>query len=624
LMPLGSAVPPSIHIGYTTLYPGSIVCMATTKIAESQAREVWQQALSLPRLPLISSHLNREFTNLRSTGSIVLFSAQASPTPKPAPWAQSRARTQPKTPKEPEEQPSTQVTSVKPASLTPISAPRSRSGARPTSTEIPTTPVRDTRSSRPDLSSLFESEAEPPADKQTGGGLSVPPVGEWIETAMRNRRERRRLHQLRATERSTTAERARLRQALRTLLPGQVESKSTTATRTPPRERSSVLRWVALGLLLVVTLITLSKALTLGGPLKAEELLAEAKSLRTQAYSSQEPEDWYDLLALASQIVRLDPQNAEAVQLREEAQQAVDTMESAAMLSVTPLLDLGTAPAPRRLLVAGGWVYVLETSTDAIIGLPLNPDDVSSSAEGPTAILRRGQTYLGQTVNHLVDFAWVEPGGSYPDGAVFAYSDGGDVFIYEPALGPGSITAQHINGDLNAGNVTAMEIYGENIYLVNRQDNQILTYEPVNGIYDTPRRYFAEDAAPDLQLVQDLAIDGRVYLLMGDGTVQTYFSGSLDPSFEVNGLPDTDFIPLVMTIDPNPDRGLVYLADAQRERIVALDKRGNYMHQYRLPRGELQRIEALAINAQSQVLYLIADNQLFAAPLPNFGVEAGQ
>ncbi len=33
--------------------------------------------------------------------------------------------------------------------------------------------------------------------------------------------------------------------------------------------------------------------------------------------------------------------------------------------------------------------------------------------------------------------------------------------------------------------------------------------------------------APDMQLALDLAVDGRVYLLMGDGSLQTYFSGTM-------------------------------------------------------------------------------------------------
>jgi hypothetical protein len=60
------------------------------------------------------------------------------------------------------------------------------------------------------------------------------------------------------------------------------------------------------------------------------------------------------------------------------------------------------------------------------------------------------------------------------------------------------------------------------------------------------------------------------------------------------------------------------LGDAQHQRIVVLDKRGNFMHQFRLPGEELQRLEAIAVNETPHILYLIADNRLFAAPLPDF------
>jgi hypothetical protein len=276
---------------------------------------------------------------------------------------------------------------------------------------------------------------------------------------------------------------------------------------------------------------------------------------------------------------------------------------------------------------------MLNTATDAVIALPLNEDRVSTSADAPTTILRRGQTYLGEVVNHLVDLAWIAPGGNYPDGAVFIYSDGGAVFIYEPSLGPGSITVQHVQGDLAPGNITLMETFGERFYLVNRQINQIQMYEPINGIYESPRAYFAEGVAPDLQLALDIEIDGRVYLLMGNGTIQTFFAGSDDHSFELTGLPDANFQPLVMALgapleednqaggsesNERRDEGFVYLVETQQERIIVLDKRGSFVRQYKLPKGELKRIEALAVDRAAGALYLIAENRLFAAPLPNF------
>lgn len=654
LIPLGGAIPPVIHIGYTTMTPGSVACLTTTSIAEAQAREAWHQALSLSKLSLITSHLNREFTSRNISGSILLFQAQASAASELASATGSQPRAYALRPRSVAEPPSVALGTHAP--VTPSMHPeglaeeidwaKTARGVEPiidawvppeernedvsaapsvATASAPFAPLPATaEDEHPDPLGHWENiiaaaEAAPPRT-----GRSLPSLGDWLEDMVQEWKAKRRLRKLHLTERETTAERARLHQAVRTLLPGKVEDSRKTAPRTPPPEKRSILAGLVLGLLVLVSLIALTKYLELGGPSRAEELLVQARTLRSTAYNTQDPQDWYDLRNIASQITSLDPQNSEALAYLSEARQAVDLLRSAAMLDTTPLLDLGTAPSPRRLLIAGGWVYVLETATDAVIGLPLGADGISSTAEGPVAIIRRGQSYVGEVVNHLVDLAWVKPGATYPDGAVFIYSDGGAVFIYEPTLGLGSISVQRLQGDLAAGYVTAMEAYEDRIYLVHRQLNQILMYEPVNAVYAMPRPYFATGSAPDLQLTQDLAVDGRLYLLLGDSTLRTYFLGDRDPSFETQNLPDTEFTPLVMAIESDPDTGLVYLADSQQQRIIALNKRGEYVLQYRLPSGDLHRIEALAVDPTADTIYLIAENQLIAAPLPAFGSAATQ
>lgn len=649
LVPLGGTVPPVINIGYTVMTPESIACLATTRVAEALARETWQQTLALPKFNAIASELAQAFASRRISGSVILFRGQASP-------RQSTTLRHPAQPSTERAAPALEPVDQREvaASLTPIPKPKGAAASHPSvpsagAEEVATAPGAEgrrsplpTRVTPQDPSDLdddwdaWEDEEEdspirpsyrvsaegPSADQRRTTrppvSLSLPPVGKWIRDMRERARYRRELRKAQAVDRTTTAERARLRQALRTLLPGKVEGPRSTAAKTPPPERTSLMGGLTLGFLVIVALISVTMYFQFGGPLRAQELLADAHQLRDQAYSSQSPNDWHQLLETADQIVRLDPQNQEAQALLDEAQQAVNTLESAAVLSVTPLLDLGTAPRPRRLLIADGWVYMLNTATDAVMALPLNEDGLSSSAGAPTTILRRGQTYLGEVVNHLVDLSWIDPGGNYPDGAVFIYSEGGAIFIYEPALGPGSITVQHVEGNLAPGNITVMETFGEKFYLVNRQVNQILMYEPLNGIYESPRTYFAEGTAPDLQLTLDMAIDGRLYLLMGDGTIQTFFAGSYDHSFEMSGLPDANFKPLVIAIEPDPEEGLVYLAETQRERIIVLDKRGEFVRQYKLPKGELKRIEALALDGSASTLYLIAENRLFAAPLPTF------
>ncbi|HPD42210.1 MAG TPA: hypothetical protein PLD43_11720, partial [Anaerolineae bacterium] len=70
--------------------------------------------------------------------------------------------------------------------------------------------------------------------------------------------------------------------------------------------------------------------------------------------------------------------------------------------------------------------------------------------------------------------------------------------------------------------------------------------------------------------------------------------------------------------EPDPNKGRIYLGDRQNERIVALDKRGNYLHQFRVREGQLRQLETFMVTQEPRVLYMIAANGLYAALLPEF------
>jgi hypothetical protein len=620
LIPLGGSLPPVIHIGYTVMEVGSTMLLATTPAVEAHARERWNVAMAVPRSEEIARQITQAMIESQASGSFVVMRAMPDVTPQPEPhrglWL-FRGRTATPAPR----------TSRPVASLPPVKKGEPVIAPLPPAPRMPIAP--DKESVQPSiqlptfLQRRMEAHADAGVDEEVARlrqplqlpQIKPPPLREWFSRLSRKGREER------YRERRTTAERARLRHALRTLLPGKVKGVKTRQIPAAPPEKATVMGGLALGLLLIVSFITVTVYMQFGGPARAAQLLAEAQSVRALAYNNQSSDDWHKLLELSTQVMTLDPQSADAGVLKLEAQKAIDAQESAAVLDARPRLDLGTAPTPRRILVSGSWVYVLNTAADEVIGLPMKEDGISPVTEVPTTILKRGQTLQGEVVNNLVDMAWVEPGGNYPDGAVFIYSDGGTIYIYEPALGPGSITRQRIQGNLGPGMVTLMEAFGEKLYLVHRQDNHILTYEPINGIYDTARSYFAVNVAPALQETLDIGIDGRVYLLMGDGSINTYFIGTEDRSFRINNLPDPNMHPLVLAVEPDPDNGMIYLGDPQRARILVLNKRGEFTHQFRFPGDELKQLESLVVSKSPPVLYIIAANRLYVAPLPDFLVD---
>ncbi len=641
LMPLGGALPPVINIGYTTLEEDCVALLATTPIAESQTHERWQELLATASVDTITPQIIAALAQSGASGSLALIhllaekSLAAQPTRPSHFWERfSGLRKTPPT------------ESLPPALPTPetfLPTPEEAQAVVPLSARGQI-PIQEPELSAP-LPAFLQRRLQQRAAATTGEppstakkfplpAIHLPPLRTWLHDLFRKQAHPR--------TRATTAERARLHHALLALLPGRLETAPPPKVRPAPQENTPIMGGVTLGVFLIILFITLTEYWQSGGTQYIFSLLDTAQTVRQTAYTSQEAADWQRLLDLSNRIVTRDPRNQEAKRLKEEAQQAIAALKHAAMLDVRPLLELSVAPTPRRLLVTERWLYVLDTANDEVIGLEMQTDYLTPTTGAPLTLLKYGQTFYGEAVNHLVDMAWLTPGGNYPDGAVLIYSDGGLLYIYEPVTGPEGVTRQRIQGNLQAGMVTLMETFEDEIYLVQRHDNQILTYEPINGIYELPREYFPSEAAPPLREALELGMDGRVYLLMGEGSVRTYFAGAEDLTFQINGLPnpesqstqsqekswfsnlfkrndlsDTGFKPIVLAVEPDPD-GLIYLGDAQHQRIVVLDKRGNFMHQFRLPGEELQRLEAIAVNETPHILYLIADNRLFAAPLPDF------
>ncbi len=401
-----------------------------------------------------------------------------------------------------------------------------------------------------------------------------------------------------------------IQKTLQPLLPGRAAPSSTPLLRPVPAEMRWF-PWLALALALLALLVTGLAYADMGGAQRAASLLEEAEKARTLAYEQQTPESWRKVQSLANTVLVLDANNEQARALRDEAALALDALQKAALLALQPLRELGVSPQPRRIIATDAALYLLNPLTDEVLALDAREPGVARS------LLKRGQVLNGHTIPHLVDIAWMEPAPGFLDGALLVYGDGGYLYTYEPTLGPESITVQLLAGDLPPGAVTMMGLWGTRLYVVQRQANALLRYQPLNGLYNAPPRpYFAPTLTPPLQNVLALALDGRVYLLSGDGTLQAYYEGVEDPGFKVQGLPDP-IQPTILALDPEPD-GEIYLADPRQELIVVLDRKGTFRHQFRLPGHMGRSLEALAVSPDGKTLYLVAENKLYQAPLPDF------
>ena len=633
LLPLGVSLPPVIHIGYATVTEGSGFLFAVTDIAEAQTREQWAETLAIAEPEPCSAQIAATLAESQVNGCAVLVRAQTTVTdPEPAapprrfpilwqrePQVTSESPTEAAAPTLDEVTEELAGVPVEmPAPSVSIAAPR----------EMPPTAT-------PEITASARAEAPAPRSKRTveiphflqrhptSTEGSVPARRFQLPDVKFPKLPRLNLHRVERETQSKPHRRTRLdipvKPLMQALLPGKVAAGRKYSPRRVPQERTPLMGGLAVGLFLTAAFITLITYLQFGGAMRGAGLLEDALQARAIAYNSQSSQDWSHVLELSEQVLTLDPQNTEAQVLHSEAKEALDVLENSAVLSATPIMELGTSPAPRRFIVARGWIYLLNPGTDEVIGLPLSADGLTPASAATTPILKSGQSLFEESVEHLVDLAWMEPGTGYPDGAVLIYGDNGNLYIYEPSLGPGNITRQRLEGELPSGTVTMIGTFGEQFYLVARQERQILKYTPINGLYDSPPRpYFAPENTPQLQTALGMGLDARLYLLLGDGTLHAYFQGAEDLSFNLQGLPDPHVHPTAMSIERDAERGQIYLGDPQNERVIVLDKRGHFLHQYRLSGNTLKQLESLAINEEPHVLYLIAENRLYAAAIPEF------
>jgi hypothetical protein len=159
--------------------------------------------------------------------------------------------------------------------------------------------------------------------------------------------------------------------------------------------------------------------------------------------------------------------------------------------------------------------------------------------------------------------------------------------------------------------------YGGNLYLLDAQAGRILKYVPAAGGYTNPPVDYLAAPAPDLSGAIDMGIDGRIYVLMADGKVLKFMLGKQQP-FDITGLDQPLANPVAMFVTGEDEaQGSIYIADAGLARVVQLNKKGEFLGQYKAGEGagDLAQLSGLFVDEAQQRIYLASGARLYAAPM---------
>ena len=191
--------------------------------------------------------------------------------------------------------------------------------------------------------------------------------------------------------------------------------------------------------------------------------------------------------------------------------------------------------------------------------------------------------------------------------------------LYFAANGEAPQVAQLPTGSIQQPRASAT--YDQNFYLLDAGSSEVLRFRPLGGdVYGEPDGYFGINSGVDLAQAIDLAIDGSVFILFQDGTINRYDSGartelSIDATVPSPlGIPGAIFI--------SQDMGSLYILDGDNDRIVQVTTQGVYQRQLLAPNRLFATATNLFVNRGETYLWVVSPTGVTRIPLPSLPADA--
>lgn len=154
------------------------------------------------------------------------------------------------------------------------------------------------------------------------------------------------------------------------------------------------------------------------------------------------------------------------------------------------------------------------------------------------------------------------------------------------------------------------EIFGfaNNIYLLD--SGQVWKYLPIAAGYSEAREYLQKETKADFSSVKRFQIDGSVWVLKTGGEILKFTQGVPD-SFALSGLGQNIKDPQSFYVSDETEN--LYLLDGGNNRLLVLDKKGNFVAQYESE--SFSQFTDLIVQEKERKVYLLEGSKIFVMDL---------
>ena len=166
-----------------------------------------------------------------------------------------------------------------------------------------------------------------------------------------------------------------------------------------------------------------------------------------------------------------------------------------------------------------------------------------------------------------------------------------------------------IERDKNWTDISDMEAYAGNLYLLDRGSNSVWKYIAAEEGFSDRISYVNKGVSADLRSMAQISIDGSVWAAGSSGIIK-FTSGNRDIFSFADFSETVTGIDAISTSDEN---NYLYLLDKTLERIIIFDKEGVYNSQYQWP--DLKNADGLAASEKEGKIYILIKDKIHAIDL---------
>jgi hypothetical protein len=342
---------------------------------------------------------------------------------------------------------------------------------------------------------------------------------------------------------------------------------------------------------------------------KYASAVSDARSDLANALATQDPAQQRTLLRAASTSLedaeRARPNQQEVADLRAQVETQLNKLNAILLLpdleQVTDLSGQVPGPiSPRDLAIGGGGAYFLDRQGGRVIAISLlaaNPD--------PISLFQSGDLVGDQVTGRPTHVAWAEGLQS-----LLVLDDANRLFAI--AAGAPSRLLPVRDSD-TWGSADGIAYVGSDLYVMDRQGNQVWRYPPSESGFDSEREGLLSGFDLGRAVEMAAAGDGLYFLTSDNNIVRAGAAAGGTQPFSQAGI-DT---PLSSpgSLLPVPGLSLVMVADRGNSRIVEFGTDGTFKQQLVNPQL-FNDLRSIAVDEPNRLLYILVSGALYRTPLP--------